>query len=205
MLSLLTVFAVSAAASATASASATHVFKVEGSEFTTEGVVEGDSLTGGLETKIAKLNTVLVCQEDIFEGEIKTKGESTAKIKFKNCYLIENKKGKREFLVKCFVTEPVKAEATDELTEHSIDLFKGIGKEEEFAEVEITGTECTLAGKYKVTGSQACTIPESEFEKAVHSLICTPAGSKLAFGKEAAQLFGEEQVKLKSGKNFSGN
>ncbi len=207
LLSLLAVFAVSAAASATASASATHVYKIEGTELASGSeAIEGDSLTGGLETKIAKLNTVLICQEDIVKGEIKPKGESTAIVEFKNCYLVEkNKEGKKTFLTACSVKEPVEAKANDELTEHSIDVFKGSGEKEKFAEVEIKGEGCALNGKYEVLGSQTCAIPESEFEKAVHSLICTPAGSKLTFGKEAAQLFGEEQVKLKSGKNFSGN
>ncbi len=205
LLSLLTVFAVSAAASATASAGTTHIYKIEGTPLATTEGIEGDSLTGGLETKIAKTNIVLICQEDIVTGKIEKEGKSAAEIKFKNCYLVEkNKEGKKTFLTACSLAEPVKAEATDELTEHSLDTFTGSGAKEKFAELEIKGEGCVLNGKYEVTGSQVCAIPESEFEKAVHVLICTPAGSKLVFAKEPAQLFGEEQVKLTSGKNFSG-
>ncbi len=205
LLSLLAAFAVSAAASATASAGTTHIYKIEGTSLASSEGIEGDSLTGGLETKVAKTPIILVCQEDVFKGEISKEGKSSVKIEFKNCYLVEKtKEGKKNFLTACTVHEAVIAEATDELTEHSIDLFKGIGEKEKFSEIKLEGESCAIKGSFEVKGSQACAIPESEFEKVVHVLICTPAGSKLTFGeKEPAQLFGEEQVKLAKSLNFS--
>ncbi len=205
MLGLLAVFALSASASAVASA-ATHIYRVEGTELKENLKVEGSGPAGGLETTVAKLHIVLDCQEDVIAGEIKNnkgKGESIGKIEFRNCDFYKSEKGRKVPLTACGVAEGLKAEATDELTEHGQDLFRGVGPNEKFAEFEITGESCAIDGRFEVIGSQLCTIPEAEFEKVVHGLICTPPGSKLLFGKEAAQLFGEGQVKLENKKSFS--
>ncbi len=205
LLSLLAVFAVSVAASTTTAAAAgTHIYKIEGSALTENTKIEDDSLSGLLEGKLAKLPITIACQEDISSGEIKTLGESTFKVEFKNCYVYERSKaGTKVFLTNCKVKEPISAEGTDLLTEHSIDQFKGSGETEKFASITVEGEKCAIASTAEVNGSQLCAIPESEFEKVVHTLICTPAGSKLVFGGSQAQLFTEEQIKLGSSKNFS--
>jgi hypothetical protein len=55
-----------------------------------------------------------------------------------------------------------------------------------FVEIGLTGKACTVAGKYKVTGSQTCEIDKSNTEagetKAEHSSYCKPAGSHLLVG-----------------------
>jgi hypothetical protein len=104
----------------------------------------------------------------------------------------------------CGVKEPGIAEDKGQLIEHSIGEAKGElgGVKGLYSEIEITGEKCALKGKYKITGSQICAMPEAEFEKVLHHVICTPAGSKLVFGSgektEPVQLFGEGQVRLKS-------
>jgi hypothetical protein len=202
LVSLLAVFAVSVAVSATASAA--HVYLIEQTELLSSEAVEDQGQNGKIETKILNVSVFIQCQEELSTGSIKPKGESTFKIEFKNCYAVENNNGKKVFLVNCIVGEPVAAEGTDQLIEHSVDEFKGELKATKglFAELELTGEKCILKGKYKVTGSQVCAIPEAEFEKVLHHLICTPAGSKLVFGTgektEPAQFFAEDQIRLKS-------
>ncbi len=204
LLSLLAVFAVSAAASAAAAAAGTHIYKIEGSALTENTKVEGDSLYGLLEVRIAKLPLTLACQEDISSGEIKTLGEATGKIEFKNCYVYERSKaGTKVFLTSCSIKEPTIAEGTGVLIEHSVGQIKGKGEKETFATLTIEGEKCAVATTAEITGSQLCASPEAEFEKVIHTIVCTPTGSKLVFNKEPVQLFGEEQVKLASSKNFS--
>jgi hypothetical protein len=211
---LLGLFAVFAVSAVTASMASAHAFKVEKSEFTTGSeAIEGDSFSGKLETTIAKLSISLQCEEDVSgPSEIKPKGESKGSLEFKNCFVVEDKEGKRGFVTTCEVKEPVVAEFKDLLTEHSIDEYKGSKEptKEIFTELELKGASCALKGKYPVKGFQVCATPEAEFEKVIHESICTPAGSKLAQEKEGtevapAQLFGIEQLKLHSGKNWSAN
>jgi hypothetical protein len=200
--SLLAVFAVSAAATNTASAA--HVYLIEQTELLSSEAVEDQGQNSKLETKLLGVSIFLQCQEELSTGTIKPKGESTFKIEFKNCYVVENGNGKKVFLVNCGVAEPAIAEGKDQLIEHSVDEFKGElkGTKGLFAELELTGEKCILKGKYKVTGNQVCAAPEAEFEKVLHHSICTPAGSKLVFGTgektEPAQFFAEDQVRLKS-------
>jgi hypothetical protein len=210
LLGLFAVFAVSAATAGTASAA--HVFKVEATELgfgsipATEAI-EADSFSGKMETTIAKLPVSVQCEEDVSgPSEIKTGGASKGSLEFKNCFMLENKKGKREFLAACTVQEPVIAEFKDQLTEHSLDEYKGAGAAELFVEIKIKGATCAVASSDSVKGSQVCATPEAEFEKVIHESICTPAGSNLhqkGSEENGAQLFGVEQLKLKSGKNWS--
>jgi hypothetical protein len=207
LLGLFAVFALGATMAATASA-ATHAFKIEGTEIAkgVEETLEDDSFSGKMETTIAGLSISVQCEEDISTGTIGEGGKSKGSIEFKNCFVIETNKGKRVFLTSCTVTEPVKAKFTDQLIEHSVDEYKGEGGEETFVELEIG--VCAIKGKYKVKGSQLCAVPESEFEKVIHESICTPSGSKLKqriTEENGAQLFGVEQIKLKSAKNWSAN
>jgi hypothetical protein len=208
LLSLFAMFAMSAVMAATASA--THTFKVEGTEITKTEEVEADSFSGKLETMVAKLPLAIQCEEDVSGTElvIQPAGTSTGGINFKNCFVVEFKEGKKGFVTTCTVTEPVEAKFTDQLTEHGVDVYKGSKPLEGFVELELKGASCAIKGKYPVKGSQNCATPEAELNKVIHESICTPSGSKLAQEKEgtevaAALLYGTEQIKLKSGKSWS--
>jgi hypothetical protein len=214
LLGLFAVFAVSAGTAATASA--THVFKVEATELGSGAIpvteaIEADSFSGKMETTISGLSISVQCEEDVSgASEIKKNGESKGVIEFKSCFVLEKSKtGTRVFITACEVGEAVKAKFNDVLTEHSIDEYKGSGEEEVFVELSLKGSSCAIKGTYKVKGSQVCATPEAEFEKVIHESICTPAGSKLKQKGEptenTAQLFGVEQLKLKSGKPWSAN
>jgi hypothetical protein len=202
LLSLLAVLAVSSVASTTASAA--HVFLIEQTELLSSEAVESQGQNIKLETNVLGLRLYLQCQEELMIGSIKPKGESTFRIELKNCYSVENNDGKKNFITNCISGEPVILEGKDLLIEHGVDELKGELKGEKgvFTEAEIKGEKCVFKGKYKATGSQVCAVPEAEFEKILHHLICTPAGSKLVFGSgektEPARLFSEEEFRLKS-------
>jgi hypothetical protein len=206
LLGLVAVLAISAGTTSTASAA--HVFKIEGTELAGTEAAEATSFSGKLENAILGLSAAVQCEEDVSgPSEIKPKGESKGSIEFKNCFTIALEKGKRTFLTSCSIKEPVVAQFTDQLTEHGVDEYKGSGAEEAFFEIEIKGESCAIKSKYKVKGRQDCSTPEAEFEKVIRESICTPAGSKLTQKSEGtentAQLFGTDQIKLKSAKNWS--
>jgi hypothetical protein len=195
--SLLAVLAASAISS---SPSLAHEYLVEQKSLETSEAVEDQGQNSKLETKVSSLPLYIQCQEELSSGELKPKGVSKFRIEFKNCYFTFNSKGKKEFSTTCGVTEPVVAEGEDRLIEHSVEEFKG--SEGIFTKIQIVGMQCALTGFMNVSGSQICVIPEAEFDKVLHQLSCTPAGSKLAFGNgehtEPAQYFAEEQIRLKS-------
>jgi hypothetical protein len=208
LLSLLAAFAVSAIASATASAA--HVFKIEGTEITKNEEVEGVSQEGLMETEAASTTFGIVCKEDYSalsaKNVIEKGGKSKGELEFKSClvYIVE-KTGAKSYNTGCSVTEPVKAEFTDELTNAGEDTFTGAGAEELFSEVKIKGT-CAFGGTaLKVKGKELCEIPEYLAEQVLHHLVCTPAGSSLKSGASSARLFNEEIVKIKSAKPWSSN
>jgi hypothetical protein len=186
-----------------------HEYLIEQSELISSEAVEGEGQNSSLESRILGTAISLTCQEELSTGIDQTKGESTFKVEFKNCYVVERSNGKRVFLTACTVAEPVTAEGTGKLIEHSVDEFKGEFNKEKgvFSGFEIIGEKCALKGKYKVTGSQVCTMPEAEFEKVTHRTICTPAASRLVFGTgektEQAQLSVDDLVRLKSLKRWA--
>lgn len=205
-LSLLVLFALGAIVSTTASANSTHIFVIEGTALTSGSEsVEGSAGLSlqKIETRIAKLLVVKECQEDIGTSEIKPEGQTVGRAEGKNCHLYEDHKGKKVLLSACQIKEPLEFAFTGEVLEHGVGIVEGASEKERFAEIEIKGEGCALNGKFEITGSQTCTSRESAFEKTIHEASCTPAESKLRFGKEPAQLFGTGLAKLKSGKTWS--
>jgi hypothetical protein len=207
LLSLLAVLAVSSVASTTASAA--HVFLVEQTELLSSEAVEDQGQNIKLETAILGIRLYLQCQEELLIGSIKPAGASSFRMELKTCYSVENNNGKRNFIPNCTPSEPVILEGKDQLIEHGVDELKGElgGVKGLFTEAELAGEKCVFKGKFKATGSQVCTVPEAEFEKVLHHLICTPVGSHLVFGTgektESALLFGEEEFRLKSLKQWA--
>jgi len=208
LLGLLAAFAVSAVASASASA-ATHNFKIEGK---TVGTGEKEELivqskAGLFESAIAGTKTTITCQEDIGGvSTIEEKGKSKFELKFKNgCLFWEVKEGKKAVLTACKVKEPILAKGEDELsggTGNPVEEFKEKGTEA-FTTIEIEGGSCAFAKKFEVKGSTTCALPEAAVEEATHEIICTGVGSNLKFGGEAAYLYTTEWLNLKSLKGFS--
>jgi hypothetical protein len=60
-----------------------------------------------------------------------------------------------------------------------------------------------LLGNFNVTGSQKCSLPESEVEKETHQVTCLDTGSNLKFGENNATFELEEEVTLTTKEKFS--
>jgi hypothetical protein len=112
--------------------------------------------------------------------------------------------GKRQVQTKCTIKNgEIVEEFKGELTGKGELLEKGANTEEILAEIAVEGTECESKGTYKLKGGELCAIPEAEFQKVLHQLICTPAGSKLKALKEGTEL--EAQLWTTEGTFLSGN
>jgi hypothetical protein len=170
-------------------------FVVEGKELAKATAVEGTSATSVLKSKVAKEEVIIECKKDTLSGEIESEGKSKGSASLKECSVAKP--------VGCGV-EPFEFKFNDQLvgSEEAEDEFKpSVGTT--FVEIEIT--KCLLKGKYKVEGTQKCTLggKAAEEEKEIHEVSCSPTGSKLTFGKEAASFESTEKVKLTSKAKWS--
>lgn len=218
VLSLATVLAVSALATASASAEFVGVQcqphvggkwknsqcteKGPPNEFETEEItnaaVEGEGATAILKSEIGSTKIYIDCQKTKFTGTLEKGNKSTAEIQYTECALYEESTGKP---VSACKVEPITAIVEDKLegvagaiedkfTEKSM---------KPFAEITITGASCALkVTKLAVTGSQKCKLPGAEANKVEHEINCEESGSSLKFGTKAATYRGKVTVKLTS-------
>jgi hypothetical protein len=210
LLSLLAAFAVSAVGSATASA--THNFKIEGTEIgkAAKEEVTVTSKTAELESVVGALKIKITCQEDYgtpATNAIEGEGKSKFEINFRNgCILWEiSKAGSKVLLSACKVKEPIIAKGEDLLVGPAgfpQEEFKEKGKEA-FAIIEITGGTCAIANTLEVKGTAKCSLPEAAVDQVVHEISCQAEGEELKLGAEPAFFYSEEQVSLKSLKLFN--
>jgi len=193
LVSMLAVFAVSAVASASASA-ANHEYFVEGVALGATETVSGTSAVSKLE---APGLITIECATDSFTGTIEPKGLSTATVKFKTCTVVG--------AATCKVAEPIEFTANNKLTvllnEANVfgpgDLFEPpTGKE--FVTITITG--CALEGKYVAEGKQQCILPAGETELVKHEIECKPKGSEIHLKAKEAKFTSTETVELSGAK-----
>jgi hypothetical protein len=207
-LGLLAVFAISAAMSASASA---YAYFIEGSEIASTEKVEVNGVGGKsqLESTIASLNVLMTCGEDTATGNDEASGKSKIETKFRRCNLFLNNKGKQEALPSCGVSEPVDFKSLGLVNSGSLgsggedleDTFEPENTESEaFATIELSGEKCTVKGKYAITGTEACGLPEDELAKTIHEIVCTPAESAMELGAEPAYFYYKQSPKQANGK-----
>jgi hypothetical protein len=194
MLSLLAVFALSAAASATASAAGTHQWFINGT-LLGSGVkeeVQGNTLPYVQETQfemtISGLGLHAYCQTTVIPGgdqnviEGGSVGKAKVRLEFDGCAAFDvTGMGVSERLSGCKAgLEPVLAEAEGELINAGVLDLEG----EPIAKFEIVKanakeSSCAIEGKYEIKGSLVCVIPHYGVPLYVHVLECTPGGSSL--------------------------
>jgi hypothetical protein len=122
---------------------------------------------------------------------------------------MELRKEGRPEVLPCTYSEDETEEMEGELVGTGEYKEKGAKAEETFAEITIE--KCGIEGKYKIKGSELCTIPRAFEENVVHEFICTPGGSKLIFKGESKgekiettqYSFSTELGILESGKKWS--
>jgi hypothetical protein len=214
LLGLLAAFALSAISS---SATSAHEFKVEESEIAKSSpqTILGLSPSKFMQIHIGGKPYVVRCVYDIVRGTMGNGGTTVLEINEYNCFFVGAlPNGRPQILPGCKLPAVIRQFATDTLPQRGIDKWTGEKTEETLLEFTVEGTkpECEIEGKYKVKGSMTCAIPEVEYEKVLHELICTPAESNLhdtREGKEetesVVQIFDVEDWSLEGNKKWSAN
>jgi hypothetical protein len=199
LLSLFAVFAVSAVASASASATPECEPPEEGGDYAVcvqhegvqkeyEGEITNDNhaVNSVLKGTVLGFATELTGTTAVAKLQAEDSGASKGEITFTNVTVVKP--------AKCIVKEPIVAKFTAQLATPPAaitDLFKGSGAEETFAEIEFKdkGTEvCPLKNQtFKVKGTQ-----KAEFDAGIetitenHEVIAKASGSNLKLGPNAA-------------------
>jgi hypothetical protein len=196
LLILLSVFAVSAAYAASASA---HTIIIEGKEIAkgehiaAEGVSKGSRLYADEYTTECKKSSSV----DEFEAEGKAKGEVTSS----ECKILQDSG--------CKFEEPIHAKIKTELVVFKEKLASKMTPQtgEVLSKTTLSGcNHSDIDGKWNVEGSQINELPEAETEKVEHEYVTTPAGSSLwVTGAEEfrAEAEGSGITKLVSKKKWS--
>jgi hypothetical protein len=185
---LLTAVALSGVAAATAAASE---FFVEKEAVKTAVATEGSSGA----TKLEATGVAIECLKDTNTGKLEESGKSKLEVKAKECTV--------KSPASCTVKEPIELKTAGSLVSEPVKDELKPSEGTTIAEITITGEKCTVAGKYKLTGSQTCELPKVEEEAAEHEIVCKTTGSKLELGGKAATLETTEKVKTVGGKKWS--
>ncbi len=192
-------------------------FKVNGANIIAGEKVEAqtDSLStvNQLESAVAGVGLHVTCEEALgspgTENVLEEAGKVILKPEFKGCAVSDvSSKGVSEPLSVCKVKEGGFTVTSDgELTAAGILTLKPMGKEP-FATITIEGnkeSKCTVAGTFKIEGSQICTLPHYAVEAYAMVLACGPGGGKLTMGGEAARLYSTLGVTSAKGGKLSSN
>ncbi len=177
----------------------TEVFKVEGTNGIVNSKEEVGPETGGweLESKIAGAKVLLRCEAGKMTDEIEKEGLSKAgESTYEVCSIDEVHEGKFTLLKSCTVPT-VTAKMRDSIitgagSTAELEFQPSSGKL--FGEIEITGTGCSIKGKYKLESAtegkgQICGSVSGEVEVARQIFACYPTGSKeIRLGSEKAGL-----------------
>jgi hypothetical protein len=164
------------------------------------------SAVNQLEGVVAKLSVHISCQLTLAPAAgnaLEESGKLKLKVEYKACAATTVSGGVVENQPKCKVKE-FAAEGTGELAEAGVIVVKGTP----FATVhmeEVTGAgACTLAGEFKVEGSQKCSLAHYPVTVTVGVIECNPSGSKeLKLGGEPAKLYSSIAVSGTKGQTLS--
>jgi hypothetical protein len=204
-LGLVTAIAISAVASAPASAAKCNVkktkwvFCTEGNELPETMFPVGTSGISKLFSSVAGVGIEIRCQKATRSLE-----------QCNEIWKVNSKHERIEQLKKCSVNkETITPTALPALVNTPPtppeEEYTGIGTEKIYAEITIEGSECAIkVTKGKLTGSQKCTFDTTfETEKEEHEVICNPSGSKLKFGSAVAESEFTIRLHLENKHNWS--
>lgn len=204
--SLLTVLALGAVASASASAEACHsqpgskklALCVEGQLKSSEAFTS--HLVSGSQTSLNYLTeewNISPCEVVTGAGSLQPLPKQT-QFTFKNCQVVERPS--------CKVSKMTtgELEGTSVLTPESIRFSVSGGAPNFINPFKFEGSSCSRNGTVReATGTQTCTLKHVESEAASHELLCEPAGSNLLEFRKPVQLTLHEVLELSSKKPFS--
>lgn len=150
----------------------------------------GESLLSVLAAKVGTAEVKLHCKDDLFVALLHLLGLALGEIDFLGCTA--------EKPANCDIPPLILAHFHLQVTSATTGLFRGSGPGEEFANVELLGSGCSVPGNYAVTGSQEAEFPEGGVGKLTHLIVVKKSGSHLHFGTEAATFSSEAHVHLAS-------
>jgi hypothetical protein len=167
-------------------------FEYETQEIT-NATVEGEGATAILKSEIGTTKIYIDCQKTTFTGKLETQGKSSSTIKYEECKLYEEATGK--VISNCKV-ENITATVLDKLIGTTGAIEDEFEPKEggEFTKITITGTSCVLKGTFPVKGTQRCSLPNAEAHLVEHEINCKESGSNLEFGGKRATYRGIVQV-----------
>lgn len=168
---------------ATAAAASAHEYRVAGKAVEARVPIRASDTAHTAVLKATPLGvaTQLECKHQSLSGGLLSGGKSEATIEYLNCAVVKP--------AKCTLSSAVATTKGLLLSAAETELSPKEGVK--FAEITLTGSECSLKEKpFEVTGTQKCTTPEPESEKAEHSIECTVAGSNLKAGGKTATYEG---------------
>jgi hypothetical protein len=197
LLILLSVFVVSAAYAASASA---HAFIIEGKEIAKGEHIAAEGKAGPSILRTSEATGECKKSSSVTELEAEGKGKSTNSTT--ECRII----GEPE----CKISEPIKESIREELVIFKEKLAMKVlpASGEIFTTVTVSGCERSeFNGKWSIAGSQISEMPEAEIEKVEHEFLNKPSGSSLhvrgGSSELSATLEGKGTSKLTSGKKWS--
>jgi hypothetical protein len=193
LLSMVAMLALSAAASATASAAVETRYFVEGdTELAASESIAGTVGTAELVSTLANDKIAIVCTKNtLSNATVETVGKSKGEIKYEECgELKQIKGGTLTTVTNCKVTIPP-FKFIDLLVAGPGGTVEDEFKPETgttFVEIEIGGTGCNaiFKGKFLASGSYVASLPKGELGEVGHLIDFTSTGSKVTFNKELA-------------------
>ena len=163
-------------------------FEYETQEIT-NATVEGEGATAILKSEIGTTKIYIDCQKTKATGTIEKDGKTTATIEDEECKLYEESTGKQ--VSNCTVpTITAKVVGVLEGSKGAVEDKLTPAEGEKFAQVKIEGATCVLKGTFEVKGSQKCKLPDAETFLEGHELKCEESGSSLKFGTKEATYRG---------------
>jgi hypothetical protein len=212
MLAALAVFAVSAVASASASAT-TLGWDVNGAELLGNEPISEVPIVAPNDFTLRGAGIEISCSEVVVKGGLIEPNSNSAKaLLFKDTV---NDEGVTK--EPCDVTNAENCEVVEPIETHEISSTPESGPpvrvkfKPKVAGPFITltlkskaGHTCLQAKKYEVTGTVTCNVHNGETEEVTKTLECTAtSGSEIKVAGEAGEFIGEAGVKLTSGAKFA--
>jgi hypothetical protein len=151
----------------------------------TNSPVEGEGVTAVLKVEIGTTKIYIDCQKTAFTGRLEKGNKSSATLTYKECKLYEEATGKS---VPSCTVEDITASVVGKIigSKGALEEEFTPKENEEFTKIKISGASCVLKGTFEIKGSQKCGLPDAESQLVTHTIECKESGSSLKLGSRPA-------------------
>jgi hypothetical protein len=163
-------------------------FKLESPKAAKLSGTSGKSVFKGT---ISGTSTTIECSKDSLSGELDETKDTLGTIELKECVVSAPSGCTAKGFDLKFKGQLTGSSAEDELKPETGTSF---------GEVTIEG--CSIAGTYKITGTQKCELASAETAKTTHEIVCKTTGSSLELDGAAATFESTEEVELEGKENW---